>query len=104
MCPFQIVYGYIPRAPIDLFSFDTEDAQDLDDVAHVEQMVNLHEQTHRNIAAANAKYQVAGSKGKKHVTFEFGDMVWLHLRKDRFPTLRRSKLVPRAAGPFKVLT
>ena len=31
-------------------------------------------------------------------------MVWLHLRKDCFPTLRRSKLMPRAAGPFKVLT
>jgi hypothetical protein len=31
-------------------------------------------------------------------------MVWLHLRKDRFPTLRRSKLMPRAAGAFKVLT
>jgi hypothetical protein len=30
-------------------------------------------------------------------------MVWLHLRKDRFPTLRHSKLMPRAAGPFKVL-
>ncbi|WVZ97743.1 hypothetical protein U9M48_043257 [Paspalum notatum var. saurae] len=43
-------------------------------------------------------------KGRKHVTFEPGDMVWLHLRKDRFPTLRRSKLMPRAAGPFKVLT
>jgi hypothetical protein len=28
----------------------------------------------------------------------------LHLRKDRFPALRRSKLMPRAAGPFKVLT
>jgi hypothetical protein len=67
-------------------------------------MVNLHEQTHQNIAAANAKYQVAGSKGKKHVTFESCDMVWLHLRKDRFPTLRRSKLMPRAAGPFKVLS
>jgi hypothetical protein len=26
------------------------------------------------------------------------------LRKDWFPTLRRSKLMPRAAGPFKVLT
>jgi hypothetical protein len=50
------------------------------------------------------KYQVTGSKGKKHVTFESGDMVWLHLRKDRFPTLRHSKLMPRAAGPFKVLT
>jgi hypothetical protein len=41
---------------------------------------------------------------KKHVTFESGDMVWLHLRKDRFPTLRRSKLMPHAAGPVKVLT
>ena len=29
--------------------------------------------------------------------------VWLHLRKDRFPDLRKSKLMPRAAGPFKVL-
>ena len=43
-------------------------------------------------------------KGEKLVTFEPGDMVWLHLRKDRFPTLRRSKLMPRAAGPFKILT
>jgi len=104
MCPFQIVYGYIPRAPIDLFSLDAEGAPHIDAVAHVEHMLNLHEQTQQNIAATNAKYQVAGSKGRKHVTFEPGDMVWLHLRKDRFPTLRRSKLMPRAAGPFKVLT
>jgi hypothetical protein len=104
MCPFQIVYGYIPRAPIDLFSLDAADTPHIDAVAHVEQMVNLHEQTQQNIAATNAKYQVAGSKGRKLVTFEPGDMVWLHLRKDRFPTLRCSKLMPRAAGPFKVLT
>ncbi|WVZ75958.1 hypothetical protein U9M48_023970 [Paspalum notatum var. saurae] len=91
-------------APIDLFSLDAEDAPHIDAVAHVEQMINLHEQTQQNIAAANAKYQVAGSKGRKLVTFKPGDMVWLHLRKDRFPTLRRSKLMPRAAGPFKVLT
>jgi hypothetical protein len=31
-------------------------------------------------------------------------MVWLHLRNNQFPTLRHSKLMPRAAGPFKVLT
>jgi hypothetical protein len=104
MCLFKIVYGYIPRAPIDLFSFDIEDAPHLDVVVHVEQMANLHEQTHQNITVVNAKYQVAGSKGKKHVTFESGDMVWLHFRKDRFPPLRCSKLMPRAAGPFKVLT
>ena len=104
MCPFQIVYGYIPRAPIALFSLDATDAPHIDALAHVEQMINLHEQTQQNIAAANAKYQITGSKGRKLVTFEPGDMVWLHLRKDRFPTLRRSKLMPRAAGPFKILT
>jgi hypothetical protein len=32
-----------------------------------------------------------------------GDLVWLHLRKERFPNERRSKLLPRADGPFKVL-
>ncbi|KAA3449090.1 gag-pol polyprotein [Gossypium australe] len=104
MCPFQFVYGYIPRAPIDLFAIDAEDVPHIDAAAHVDQMISLHEQTQQNIAAANAKYQVAGSKGRKLVTFEPGDMVWLHLRKDRFPTLRHSKLMPRAAGPFKILT
>jgi hypothetical protein len=79
-------------------------APHVDATAHVEQMITIHEQTKQNIAATNAKNQVAGSKGRKLVTFEPGDMVWLHLRKDRFPTLHRSKLMPRATGPFKVLT
>ena len=32
-----------------------------------------------------------------------GDLVWLHLRKDRFSELRKSKLMPRAAGPYKII-
>ena len=51
----------------------------------------------------NAKYKLAGDKGRKHVVFAPGDLVWLHLRKDRFPDLRKSKLMPRADVPFKVL-
>ncbi|KAK1647444.1 hypothetical protein QYE76_065249 [Lolium multiflorum] len=31
------------------------------------------------------------------------DLVWIHLRKDRFPQERNSKLKPRGDGPFKVL-
>ncbi|XP_073038070.1 LOW QUALITY PROTEIN: uncharacterized protein [Primulina eburnea] len=32
-----------------------------------------------------------------------GDWVWLHLRKERFPEKRCSKLLPRGDGPFQVL-
>ena len=35
--------------------------------------------------------------------FEEGDLVWIHLSKDRFPKERDSKLKPRGDGPFKVL-
>jgi hypothetical protein len=30
-------------------------------------------------------------------------MLWIHFRKDIFPQLRKSKLLPRGAGPYKVL-
>ncbi|XP_024009250.1 uncharacterized protein LOC112084361 [Eutrema salsugineum] len=30
-------------------------------------------------------------------------LIWIHLRKDRFPNERKSKLMPRMDGPFKVL-
>ncbi|XP_071708698.1 uncharacterized protein [Rutidosis leptorrhynchoides] len=36
-------------------------------------------------------------------TFVPGDLVWIHLRKERFPAKRKNKLMPRAEGPFKVL-
>jgi hypothetical protein len=51
----------------------------------------------------NSKYKLAGGKGRKQLNFELGEFVWLHLRKDRFPILRKSKLMPQADRPFKVL-
>jgi hypothetical protein len=47
--------------------------------------------------------EIAANKGRKEIKLEPGNLVWVHLRKDRFPDLRKSKLMPRAAGPFKVL-
>lgn len=102
-CPFEIVYGFIPRAPIDLLPLPTSERVNIDANKRAELMLKLHETTKENIECMNAKYKLVGSKGKKHVTFEPGDLVWLHLRKDRFPDLRKSKLLPRAAGPYKVL-
>jgi hypothetical protein len=103
LCPFEIVYGFIPRAPIDLLAIAPSEKLNFDASCRAELIIKMHEQTKANIEAMNTKYKQAGSKGRKHVTFQPGDLVWVHLRKDRFPDLRKSKLLPRAAGPFKVL-
>lgn len=103
MCPFQIVYGFLPRAPIDLMPLPFSEKTNFDATKRAELMLKLHETTKENIERMNAKYKIAGDKGRKELKFEPGDLVWLHLRKERFPELRKSKLLPRADGPFKVL-
>ena len=35
--------------------------------------------------------------------FELGDWVWVHIRKERFPEQRRSKLMPRGDGPYQII-
>jgi hypothetical protein len=35
------------------------------------------------------------NKGRKMVSFESGDLVWIHLSKGRFSSKRNSKLMPR---------
>jgi hypothetical protein len=66
-------------------------------------ILKMHETTKLNIEKMNEKYHIAASKGRKEVKLEPGDLVWLHLRKERFPEFRKSKLMSRAAGPFKIL-
>jgi hypothetical protein len=66
-------------------------------------MLKLHETTKENIERMNAKYKISGDKGRRQLDFEPGDFLWLHLRKEWFPDLRKSKLMPRVDGLFKVL-
>ncbi|RDY04462.1 Retrovirus-related Pol polyprotein from transposon 17.6, partial [Mucuna pruriens] len=48
-------------------------------------------------------YARSASRGRKEVLFKEEDLVWVHWRKDRFPHLRKSKLLPREDNPFKIL-
>ena len=88
---------------IDLLPLPSLEKVNLDAKKRAEFVIKLQETTKENIERMTEKYRVAGSHGTKEVTFEPGDLVWPHLRKERFPDLRKSKLMPRADGPFKVL-
>jgi hypothetical protein len=97
------VYGFVPRAPIDLLPLPSTVQHNFDATQRAEHILKLHATTKENTERMNAKYQIVGDKGRKHIVFDVDDLVWLHLRKDHFPDLRKSKLMPCAAGPFKVL-
>ncbi|XP_066342526.1 uncharacterized protein [Miscanthus floridulus] len=88
---------------MDLLPLPLQEQVNLDAAKRSDFLKKLHDETRRNIEKKSAQYAKQANKGKKKVTFQPGDLVWLHLHKDRFPQQRKSKLSPRGDGPFKVL-
>ncbi|KAK1613969.1 hypothetical protein QYE76_019486 [Lolium multiflorum] len=63
----------------------------------------IHVKTKELIEKKGKSNAARVNKKRKEMLFKPGDLVWVHFRKDRFPKLRKSKLKPRGAGPYKVL-
>jgi hypothetical protein len=103
LSPFMVVYGFNPCAPIDLVPLPPSKIVNLDATQRSKFILKLHETTKLHIEKMNERYRIAASKGRKEVKLEPDDLVWVHLRKERFLDLRKSKLMPHAAGPFKVI-
>jgi translation initiation factor IF-1 len=97
------LYGFNPHAPIDLLPLLPSKMTCFDASQLFEFILKMHETTKLNIEKMNDKYHIAASKDRKEVKLEPGDLVWLHLRKEQFLELRKSKLMSCAAGPFKFL-
>src|SRR4051812_38451822 len=67
MCPFETVYGFLPRAPIDLLPLPSSEKVNFDAKQRAELILKMHELTKENIERMNARYKLAGDKGRKHV-------------------------------------
>jgi hypothetical protein len=63
MCPFEIVYDLLPRAPIDLVHLPCSKKLNFDAKQCTELMLKMHETTKENIECMNAKYKISGDKG-----------------------------------------
>ncbi|KAG7547992.1 Zinc finger CCHC-type [Arabidopsis suecica] len=100
--PFQIVYGFNPISPLDLIPLPVSERASLDGKKKADLVQQIHEQARRNIEEKTKQYVKQANKGRCKMVFDIGDQVWVHLRKERFPAERKSKLMPRIDGPFKV--
>ena len=82
--PFEIFYGFNPLTPMDLIPLRFEERVSLDGEKKAK-MVKI-------IEKKNKLYASKANKGRKLVVFQPDDWVWVHMRKERFPNQRKSKL------------
>ncbi|GJY64569.1 RNA-directed DNA polymerase [Tanacetum coccineum] len=68
-----------------------------------EQNKESHRLVQEQIIRYNEQYKGHADKRRKQVLYREGDLVWIHLRKERFLAERFGKLKPRGDGPFRVL-
>lgn len=101
--PFEVVYGFNPLTPLDILPLPTNEFANFDGNKKADFVRELHAKVRANIEKRNEQYAKQANKGRIRITFEPGDWVWVHMRKERFPTQRKSKLHPRGDGPFQVL-
>ncbi|KAK1681414.1 hypothetical protein QYE76_042262 [Lolium multiflorum] len=101
--PFMIVYGFEPPTALDILPLPLHERTNMDFDKRTTAMKKLHEETRETIQEHVLRQANRLNAKKKERVFEEGDLVWIHLRKERFPQERNSKLKPRGDGPFKVL-
>jgi len=96
----------LPRASLPnrpAYKSNPQETQHTDAYAKVKRVKRLHEQVKVQIAKKNESYAKQANKNRKEVVLELGDWVWVHMRKERFPKQRKSKLQPRGDRPFQAL-
>ena len=103
MCPFQVVYGFKPLAPINSLPLPLQEQSNMEASQCAEYVKKIHENTKKELEKKAQYFATKANKHQKKITFEPGDLVWVHLRKEHFPEKCKSKLMPRGDGPFKVL-
>ena len=101
---FEVVYGFNPLTPLDLLLIPIlDDVLCKDGIEKASFIKDLHKDIKLRIERKVGKYTEHANKRRKALLFDVGDWVWLHLRKDRVPNQRKSRLMPRGDGPFQVL-
>ena len=101
--PFEVVYGFNPLSPLDILPLPLQERINMDGSARASYLKKMHDDTRQTIERQVHRLATKININKQPMIFGIGDLVWLHLRKERFPNECKSKLLPRTDGQFKML-
>ena len=101
--PFKIVYGQIPRRPLDLTPVDPHTKTFEEGISFAQYMSDMHHDIHSRIVSQNEKYKAVADVGRRLVSFSVGDLVMVRLRSERYSPGVATKLHARSAGPFPIV-
>ncbi|XP_020887113.1 uncharacterized protein LOC110229999 [Arabidopsis lyrata subsp. lyrata] len=101
--PFRVVYGIVPRGPVDLSVTPDATRDHGQAVDFVIDLSFIHAQVHDNLQVSSAKYKAEADRHRRDVQFRVGDLVWAVLTRDRFAPRDYNKLKARKIGPLEVL-
>ena len=85
MCPFEVVYGFKPNTPLDLLPLPLQERANMEASKRADYVKKIHMKTKQEIEKKPKYYAAKANKNRKKMIFEPGDLVWVLLRKDRFP-------------------
>ncbi|CAL1381791.1 unnamed protein product [Linum trigynum] len=80
--PFKLMYGFNPLNPLDFTSLPLKEQVNMDGAKKAQFVKTLHEKTRLNIDRRTKQMMKHTNKGRKPRSFEAGDCVWMHIRKD----------------------
>ena len=89
-----MAYRIGPLSPNDLTPQPQDQKPHVDATTRVKQIQKLHELVKARIGKTNAAYEAQANKHRRKIVFQPGDLVWIHLRKERFLSKRSNKLMP----------
>jgi len=55
------------------------------------------------IEKVNKQYKSKANKNNTYLKFKLGDLVWLYLRKERFSSRKKNKLIAGGEGPYNIV-